>query len=415
MLPSDDLRVNSGALLAETPQSRCRSDRATVVRTLALVAEVVGAWLAIRFLLGYPPGAFPWAGREFTGSGAPRELVVQPLTGYDGQFVYRLALNPFTTQVTESGLTFDNPAYRQQRILTAALANLVSHLPGVSAALALVMVNSAAVLIATVFGVLIAEGLGRPARYGVLLAIPACLPFSLSADLTEPVAWAAALICIWAAQRERWAIVGIALTAAALSRETAMLYVAAFAVQGLVRTCRGLRPIGHLWLALPVIVEGAWQFRLWQVWGEIPALVGFSNTVVSQSPRQGSSTLPGLDIVRTFFNGWLTGKICPPWLGISYVAERTVLLVLIGTAGLTLIRGWARPTLGLTISWGLAAAVALSMRGWNDDIQFLRPAMEVWGLSVLFLIQVRRRAADVALVAAATISIWSAVFALIRV
>ena len=37
--------------------------------------------------------------------------------GYDGQFFYRLALRPWTQTRTEFGITFDEPAYRQQRLV----------------------------------------------------------------------------------------------------------------------------------------------------------------------------------------------------------------------------------------------------------------------------------------------------------
>ena len=52
----------------------------------------------------------------------PKNLTVtRGNVGHDGQFYYRFALNPFTSKITEYGVTLDAPAYRQQRILYPAV------------------------------------------------------------------------------------------------------------------------------------------------------------------------------------------------------------------------------------------------------------------------------------------------------
>jgi hypothetical protein len=393
-------------------------------RTALLAAAAVLVWLLLRFALGYPPGAFAWAGDSQVGAGAPSELVVDHNGGYDGTYVYRLTLDPFTTKVTEHGITLDRPGYRQQRIMTALLANLVTRLPGVSPGVALIVIDALAVIVAIVAGIALAEQLGRGIGAGLLLALPACIPVSLSADLTEPVAWAGLLCGIIAARRSRWMWAGVAFTVAVLARETAAVVVAGYVVASLVELRQ--RPFGRLkgriWLALPVVVELAWQLRLWAVWGKLPALTGFANTVVErQSPQatslrtQGTShEFPLFGIVRTFMNGFVTGDHRYPLIGLTYVVERCVLVALIVTAGWLLVSRRVRIGPALTIGWTLAALVVLLMSGWVDDIQFLRPAMEVWGLSVFVLIQTRYRWSRRLLVAVAAVVAWGALFALIR-
>lgn len=64
------------------------------------------------------PSAFIIAGDVFIDpSQAPASLLIrQGKSGYDGQFYYRLALDPFNTQPVDYGIHFDLPAYRQQRV-----------------------------------------------------------------------------------------------------------------------------------------------------------------------------------------------------------------------------------------------------------------------------------------------------------
>ena len=47
----------------------------------------------------------------------PIAAYVHPGDGYDGQFYFRLAITPFTSDPTAAGITLDNPPYRAQRIL----------------------------------------------------------------------------------------------------------------------------------------------------------------------------------------------------------------------------------------------------------------------------------------------------------
>jgi hypothetical protein len=100
---------------------------------------------------------------------------------------------------------------------------------------------------------------------------------------------------------------------------------------------------------------------------------------------------------------------------VSNVGERFVLLGLIVVAGWALVTRRARLGLGLTLAWGFAAGLALTIRVWQTDIQFLRAAMEGWGMSILVLMTVRTRWAATMLVAGAVITGWVALYFLPRV
>src|ERR687883_290318 len=72
--------------------------------------------------------SFVVAGDEFCNPAqVPKGLtVLRNSAGYDGQFYYRLALTPFTSQATEFGIRIDAPPIRQQRILYPLLTWILS-------------------------------------------------------------------------------------------------------------------------------------------------------------------------------------------------------------------------------------------------------------------------------------------------
>ena len=95
---------------------------ASSIRLTAFAAVAVAAFVGVRSIITHGLSGFPVAAPPATASGT-RGLRGYS-DGYDGQFVYRLALDPFTHAVTAHGITLDNPAYRQQRIATALLAHV---------------------------------------------------------------------------------------------------------------------------------------------------------------------------------------------------------------------------------------------------------------------------------------------------
>lgn len=421
-------RASTSRSTAEPPPPGV-AKRLNPIPTRHLIGGSVGSvaiWTAVRLAAGFPPGLWPAAGSVYVGPSAPHELVVdQGNGGYDGQFVYRLTIEPFTTAATGHGITLYQPGYRQQRIMTALLAHLVSGVPGISTGVAIIVVNAVAMAVALVAGVRLAETLDFDWRWGVLLAIPACLPASFALDLTEPVEWAGVLCALLAARRCRWLLAGIAFTIAVLARETAGAFIAGYVVESVVVLVRRreAREWARAWLLLPVVVEAAWQIRLWAVWGSIPALTGFDNTVVRRSgsgnvdvvrTEGASHTFPLLGIGRTFLNGFVTGDTSRPALGVTYVVERVVLVLLIGTAAWLLATRRVRIGIALTVAWVLATFAALSMSAWVDDIQFLRPTMEVWALSILVLLHSRTQWSLILLRAAVVVVSWQVIFGLIR-
>ena len=353
-----------------------------------IATEFVLAYVLARLVIVGGPGAFPGAGSALTGPGAPRELKIIGGTGYDGQFIYRLALDPFTTSATAHGITFDAPAYRQQRIMTALLAHALHAIPGVGVAWALVVVNTCAVIVAIVLGIELAQDYGRSAWLGALIALPACIPASLALDLTEPLAWAGVLAALLAIKRGRWHWAAAAFTIAVLARETSAIFVFGYVVESAVVLRRDRTQSARLWLLVPIAVEVAWQARLWAVWGTLPLLRGVSTAGVGHREHlltdRSVSGGPLFGVIKNFLYGLATGDTSNPALGATYLIERVALVGLIAATAWVLVTRRAQPGIALTVSWAVAVLVAFSM-AWVVDVQFLRAGLEAWGTSVVVL------------------------------
>jgi hypothetical protein len=388
-------------------QPRALLGPAVSVRRAVLVAlALIVGFVLVRLALAASLGGFAVASDDFVDPArTPDPLPLSTETsGYDGQFVYRLALAPWTDDVTAYGITLDNPAYRHQRIATPVLAWTVGLLPGVSALLALLLVNVAALVVAALYAARLAGALGRHPLWGLVLALPAGMPISLGRHLTEPVSWAAVLAALWYARERRWAPCAAALTVAVLARETALVVVAGLGLAELWRALssradarvtmltsarRNLR--APAWLAVPAVVAVGWQLVLLQVWGVLPV-------------RSGGPTnfggLPVLGVLDTLAADVPGAAV----LTLVVTCERVAVLALFGYAGWALVAHRARLTGGEAVAWALAVAMALSLTSWSTDVQFLRAANEAIGLSILVALSDRGRTGRWALLLAAAMA-----------
>lgn len=196
-----------------------------------------------------------------TTYGSDPGIRLTPGHGYDGQFYYRLALSPLSTEDQVGGIEFDAPAYRQQRVGYPVMAWTLHSVSAVSAPAALIAVNIAAIGFMTYLGARIADVFGRHPAWGlVLLAWPAFL-FSLAFDLAEITGAALVLAAVLAILKEHHQTAVIALTAGVLVRETILILTAIALL-----TTRRWR------YAIPLGVLALWQMVIVALWGTLPAL-----------------------------------------------------------------------------------------------------------------------------------------------
>jgi hypothetical protein len=282
----------------------------------------------------------------------------------------------------------------------------VAEVPGLGTALALVLVNGLAVMVAVVVGVRLAGELGRTPWAGLVLAVPACLPISLGRDLTEPVAWAGVLLALLLTRHNRWLLAALALTVAVLARETSLVVVGGLGLEWLYLLA-GRRPdaIGRAWLVVPVIVEGAWQSWLVHIWGGRPPIL--------QGADDNSGT-PVIGIITNFFYRQ-AGGTSAHLLALTYLIERITLVALLATALHLVVAHRGRLRAGEAFAWAGAAVLAITLKRWADDVSFLRSTYEAWGLSVFVLLCSRVRWTASALTLAGGVSAGVALLYAVRI
>lgn len=360
-----------------------------------MVAATVGA-LATLFVAardishGGHLGAFALASNVFVHPGASTDLPVHSGTnGYDGQFYYRLALNPLTHQVTAFHITLDNPPYRQQRIGLPATAWAVREVFRAPTSLALVLVNVLALVAVGWAGAMWAREYGRSPWWGVALAASPALVMALARDLTEPLATAALVVGLLSWTRRRLWLASVAFTAAVLCRETVLVVLLGMGVWCLVQLLRGggrgtrrTSAAQIVALCIPAAIEVGWQFHVREVWGgkKLPTLSG-----------NGQVGFSLLKPVRSFFfNASDIGLSHQGILDAIWLVERFLLLGLLIVVASGLVRSAAPPEIRL--GWVFAALLGLSV-AWNQDVEFVRAANEAIVVGQLLLLARRDRVA----------------------
>jgi hypothetical protein len=361
--------------------------------TVVCAAVLIAGFLVLRLAMVGGPATFVAAGDQYVdASKAPAELVVSKGSGYDGQFIYRMVLEPFPHTQTGHGITFDSPAYRAQRVVTPALAWAVDHLTPAGPALSLLLVNVVALLVAAFFAGRLVRRLGGHAAWGALIVLSFATVIPLARELTEPVAWAATLagVELWLAGRRSWA--AAVFTVAVLARETSLLVPAGLGIWAFATWLRGRDRTAMLawcWLLVPLVVAVGWQLYLRSVWGELPVTTGRDNVGT-----------PFVGVLRTVTD--VDGARAHP----VWEAERLAVLSLLAWSAFRLRTSALSG--GLRVAWGLSTLLALSLGGWTYDVQFLRAVNEAIGLSLLVLVLDRALISRLLLAGTALLSLYVA-------
>ena len=254
-----------------------RTDRPIVSGLIALLAALAFALVRWQTWAKGDLSRFILVGRHFaTVPRLPHGIAVSPTFGYDGQFFYRLALNPVNFSHIAYGIRVDQP-YRYMRIGYPGLTWLVSVGQHVLVPVVLVAINIAAVGAIGYLGGMFAQRGGLHALAGLVLPAYFGLITSVSRDTAEPLAAACLLAGLLAIRARRPLLAGLLLAYGALTRESVMVAVAAVAIVQVIGAIRGRRPArpgrDDLAWALPAAAFAAWQVVVKVAAGSFPLLV----------------------------------------------------------------------------------------------------------------------------------------------
>ncbi len=359
------------------------SNRADHVLVPAALAAVGGTVFVLARLFVVAKGdisRFVMAGRDFVNpAAAPAGLHVFAGTGYDGQFYYRLALDPANLHKTAFGVTLD-AGFRIQRIGMSALAWLASGGQHRLVPDALVAVNLAALVILAWLGGIIAKDAGRHAAWGLFIAGFWGFLFSIGRDLPEVVASCFLVGGLVALRRSRPVLAGVVLACAVLTLETTLDVVIAVGLVALVQVVvrRSRRPgrSDVAWL-LPVLAFVGWQLTGWAVTGTLPMRADTGDNI----------GIPVVDMVgaAVHYLARISSAGSLLWLG-----EFFVLAVVTLYAAWSLVR--SRVPIWEKTAWVIAFLVAISLaRGiWYGRADF-RGFEDLYVLSAIVLVGSRHR------------------------
>jgi hypothetical protein len=266
--PASRARV-ADSVMPDGPRSAAPPSRSLAVRTnrpavAALIATLAAAAFTLVRWQTWAHGhisRFILVGRHFaTLSQLPPGMPVAKTYGYDGQFFYRLAINPLNFHHTAYGITMDRP-YRYMRIGYPVLTWAVSAGQHFLIPVMLVAVNIAAIGALGYLGAVFAAQGGRHALAGLLMPGYFGLLTSLSRDTAEPLAAVCLLAGLLAIRSRRPVLAAALLAYGALTRETVMVAVAAIAILRMIGMLRGRARPGRedLAWAVPTVIFAAWQ------------------------------------------------------------------------------------------------------------------------------------------------------------
>jgi hypothetical protein len=274
---------------------------------------------------------FIMAGHVYTHRGQlPRGLLLVPSEGYDGQFYYRLALDPANWSRTAFGITMDQP-YRYTRIGYPVLVWLVSLGQHQFVPVALVAVNLVGVGAIAFLGGVFARDAGRHALWGLAFAAYFGLVISVGRDTAEPVAEACMLVGLLAYRRQKYLLTTAAFTFGAITRETILFAPAAIAVTRLIAMARGRsRPgLADLTWVVPAAAYGVLELAVhFVVKGEFPLIASSDRNLAVPFSAMVHALRYGIGHITTDHLGLIDIDLLEyATLGIFIFAGLAVLLV----------------------------------------------------------------------------------------
>jgi hypothetical protein len=344
--------------------------------TGAVAVAAVTSFCFGRWLIATHENFSRWvvAGSKFAARhDTPRGLFVYPhVTGYDGQFYWRLAASPSHLGIgSYLGVRFD-AGFRANRIFYPALSWLFAGGSTNNVSWSLILVNGLAIVGLVVFALWILRTTSLTPIYALTVILVPGLVGAISRDLTEAVSALSVVAGVLLMRRGRWVWAALAWSGALLTRENLALLLAVYAVHAIVQIVRRQRSAqwSDLSWIVPYVCFVGWQFVVHAATGHFPLLsssgsgdVGlpfaglltsiphwFSPTSTHQLAKGALYVVQLLGVIVVLFAAWRNRRhVAGPEFAVLVVA---VLLVICETSN-----GWRSPfddryaTVPMALAW----------------------------------------------------------------
>jgi hypothetical protein len=210
-------------------------------------------------------------------------IVKQHSDGYDGQFYFRMALDPLNFAQTADGVRIDWPAWRFQRIFYPLLVWMVSLGQVAWVPAGLVVVNLAGLAVVARMAVLLRRLLGLARWVPWAIVLWPGFAVSLTHDTTEILSAALLLSALCAYMFRRIALYCALAACAALTRETNLLVFLAIAAVEAVNAVRAgsARSLWRRVLPCGVVAVPFFAWRQAVIWlcGQAPQAHGVAHNL----------------------------------------------------------------------------------------------------------------------------------------
>jgi hypothetical protein len=290
-----------------------RKSRSEFGPTVLILAVTIGFVLLVLATHQWDPMAFVRLGTRYS-QGDPNGTI-----GYDGQFVYQIALHPL-----RAAPYLDIPAYRYQRILYPVAGRIAGLGQSSLIPWALIGLNVLALAAGThVMGILLASN-GLSPWYAVTVGMFAGQLVSLRLDLSEPFSLTFALLGIHAFEIGRSRLGAISLALSMLSKETALAFVGGYLVYFLLKgRWRALIETGLISLGPFALLQAV----LWLSFGQIGLRSGGQGATSFNLIPFGGLFAFGLTDVKTSLTVFLIlgPLVLLPGLALTVVLARAFL------------------------------------------------------------------------------------------
>ncbi len=258
---------------------RIKFFKSTELQSVKLLAIGI-ALLYIIFVLirlknfNFIPSYFVCAGSYFCDSKiVPKNLVVPTEFGYDGQFYYRLSLNPFTNKRTEYGITIDAPPYRHQRILYPLVVWLLSCAGNyLLVPWMMILVNLVTVFVIIFLSIMYSKAENQTSPEWLILSLLPGFLLSLSRNTYENLASVFILGAFLFYKKEEIFLFIIFCILSAFTKETTIF----IPVLGVIAYFLNKKKI-HLIFFAPIILFLFWQLFLYFNWKSLSFSLGSGN------------------------------------------------------------------------------------------------------------------------------------------
>jgi hypothetical protein len=350
------------------------------------VIAVIGCVLLLLPILvrhDFDLSVFIVAGDQFVdGLRTSAPIVVRPhSSGYDGQFYYALAIDPFHAGVAFHGVVIDHPLLRAQRIFYPLVVHAVALGRAAFVPAAMVAVNVAALF---VLAYLARRRLPRVPALAVVLW-PGLLT-ALTHDTTEVLTCAVLFGALIAYLDGRFVVFAVLGAMAALTREAASLLLGGIALAGFVSVVQERRGLKAWRDAGPMLAAGlalvpfvGWHVYLASAWRgtheQIPVDANLGLPFEGLVTRVAETVaalfaVHGISVKARLMDVYVLGVVC-------------LIVGFCGVAAVSAWRVWRRGGRAgaIALGWGcmMVLMTLLSAKGpWVEPTAAFRVFSECW-------------------------------------